>query len=84
LLRPAIMVVLVLRVVDALRMIELVFLMTKGGPGGDTEVLPWYLYTTGFQSLDLGYAAAMAVVMIILITIIAQLFIRRLMKREVA
>jgi multiple sugar transport system permease protein len=84
LLRPAIMVVLVLRVVDALRMIELVFLMTKGGPGGDTEVLPWYLYTTGFQSLDLGYAAAMAVVMIILVTIIAQLLIRRLMKREAA
>jgi multiple sugar transport system permease protein len=82
LLKPAIVVVLVLRVVDALRMIELVFLMTKGGPGGDTEVLPWYLYTTGFQSLDLGYAAAMAVGMIILVTIIAQVFIRRLIYRD--
>jgi multiple sugar transport system permease protein len=34
LLRPVIFVVLVIRVVDALRMIELVFMMTKGGPGG--------------------------------------------------
>jgi multiple sugar transport system permease protein len=78
LLRPAIWVVLILRVVDAFRMVELVFMMTKGGPAGYTEVLPWYLYTTGFLSLDLGYAAAMAVLMLILVTIVSQLFVRRL------
>jgi multiple sugar transport system permease protein len=82
LLRPAIWVVLILRVVDAFRMVELVFMMTKGGPAGYTEVLPWYLYTTGFLSLDLGYAAAMAVLMLILVTILSQLFVRRLAYRE--
>jgi multiple sugar transport system permease protein len=82
LLRPAIWVVLILRVVDAFRMVELVFMMTKGGPAGYTEVLPWYLYTTGFLSLDLGYAAAMAVLMLILVTIVSQLFVRRLAYRE--
>jgi multiple sugar transport system permease protein len=82
LLRPAIWVVLILRVVDAFRMVELVFMMTKGGPAGYTEVLPWYLYTTGFLSLDLGYAAAMAVLMMILVTIVSQLFVRRLAYRE--
>ena len=81
-LLPAIWVVLILRVVDAFRMIELVFMMTKGGPAGYTEVLPWYLYTTGFLSLDLGYAAAMAVLMLILVTIVSQLFVRRLAYRE--
>ena len=30
-------------------MMELVFMMTKGGPGGSTEVVPWYLYATGFN-----------------------------------
>ena len=54
LLKPAIGVVLILRGVDAFRMIELVYLMTKGGPGGYTEVLPWHIYVTGFQSVDLG------------------------------
>jgi multiple sugar transport system permease protein len=83
LLRPAIWVVLILRVVDAFRMVELVFMMTKGGPAGYTEVLPWYLYTTGFLSLDLGYAAAMAVLMLILVTILSQLFVRRLTRQEV-
>jgi multiple sugar transport system permease protein len=82
LLRPAIWVVLILRVVDAFRMVELVFMMTKGGPAGYTEVLPWYLYTTGFLSLDLGYAAAMAVLMMILVTIVSQFFVRRLAYRE--
>lgn len=82
LLRPTILVVLIIRAVDALRSLELVFMMTKGGPAGDTEVLPWYLYTTGFMSLDLGYAAAMAVLMLALVTLLSQLFVRQLESRE--
>lgn len=80
LLKPAILVVLVIRAIDAFRMIELIFMMTKGGPGGATEVLPWYIYTTGFLSLNLGYAASMAVVMIVVVTISAQLFVRQIAK----
>ena len=83
LLRPAILIVLIIRAVDALRSLELVFMMTKGCPAGDTEVLPWYLYTTGFMSLDLGYAAAMAVLMLALVTILSQIFVRQLESREV-
>jgi multiple sugar transport system permease protein len=82
LLRPAIMIVLVIRIVDALRMIELVFMMTKGGPGGYTEVIPWYLYSVGFSSLNLGYAAAMAVLMIIMVSVLSQFLIRRLTVSE--
>lgn len=82
LLKPAILIVLIIRAVDALRSLELVFMMTKGGPAGDTEVLPWYLYTTGFLSLDLGYAAAMAVLMLALVTVLSQLFVRQLKSRE--
>ena len=82
LLRPAILIVLIIRAVDALRSLELVFMMTKGGPAGDTEVLPWYLYTTGFMSLDLGYAAAMAVLMLAFVTVLSQLFVRLLESRE--
>jgi multiple sugar transport system permease protein len=84
LLRPAILIVLVIRAVDALRSLELVFMMTKGGPAGDTEVLPWYLYTTGFLSLDLGYAAAMAVLMLALVTVLCQLFAGLLESQEAA
>lgn len=82
LLRPTILIILIIRAVDALRSLELVFMMTKGGPAGDTEVLPWYLYTTGFMSLDLGYAAAMAVLMLALVTALSQLFVKQLKSRE--
>jgi multiple sugar transport system permease protein len=82
LLAPAIWVVVVLRIVDAFRMIELVYLMTRGGPGGATETLSYYIYSTGFLNQDLGYAAAQAVVMIIVVTLLAQIFVRRLEYRE--
>jgi multiple sugar transport system permease protein len=84
LLRPAIWVVLILRIVDAFRMIELIYLMTRGGPGGATETLSWYIYSTGFLDQDLGSAAAQAVVMIIVVSIVAQGFVRRLEYREAA
>jgi ABC-type sugar transport system permease subunit len=58
-------------------------MMTKGGPAGDTEVLPWYLYTTGFLSLDLGYASAMAVLMIALVTVLSQFFVKRMESKGV-
>ena len=77
-LRPSIMIVIILRIVDSFKMIELVFMMTQGGPAGRTEVLPWYLYVTGFQGLDLGYAAAIAVCMLILVTIFTQFFVARI------
>jgi multiple sugar transport system permease protein len=82
LLKPAIWVVLILRIVDAFRMIELIYLMTRGGPGGATETLSWYIYSTGFLDQDLGSAAAQAVVMIIVVSIVAQVFARRLEYRE--
>jgi multiple sugar transport system permease protein len=82
LLAPAIWVIVVLRIVDAFRMIELIYLMTRGGPGGATETLSWYIYSTGFLNQDLGYAAAQAVVMIIVISIVAQIFVRRLEYQE--
>jgi multiple sugar transport system permease protein len=82
LLGSAIWVVLVLRLIDVFRMIELIYLMTRGGPGGSTETLSWYIYSTGFLDQDLGSAAAQAVVMIIIVTAVAQIFVRRLQYRE--
>jgi multiple sugar transport system permease protein len=82
LLRPAIVVVLILRVTDSLRSLELVYMMTRGGPGGATETLPWYIYTTGFVNQDLGSAAAMAVVMVIMVTVLSQFLVRQLRYRE--
>ena len=84
LLRPIAVIIVLIRLVDALRMFELVFMMTKGGPAGTTEILPYYIYVTAFQLLDVGYAAALAVLMLVLVNILAVLFIGRLQMSEAA
>ena len=65
-------------------MFELVFMMTKGGPAGTTEILPYYIYVTAFQLLDIGYAAALAVLMLILVNVLAVIFIGRIQMSDAA
>lgn len=84
LLRPVAVIVILIRLVDAFRMFELVFMMTKGGPAGVTEILPYYIYVTAFQLLDVGYAAALAVLMLIVVNILAVIFIGRLQMSDAA
>jgi multiple sugar transport system permease protein/raffinose/stachyose/melibiose transport system permease protein len=55
-------VVLSVIVIDSLRSFDVVWSMTRGGPYHSSELLSTYMYSTAFQSLKLGYASALAVV----------------------
>jgi multiple sugar transport system permease protein len=59
-------VVLSVIVIDSLRSFDVVWAMTKGGPYHSSELLSTYMYATAFQSLRLGYASALAVVIFVL------------------
>jgi multiple sugar transport system permease protein len=59
-------VVLSVIVIDSLRSFDVVWAMTKGGPFHSSELLSTYMYSTAFQSLRLGYASALAVVIFVL------------------
>lgn len=59
-------VVLSVIVIDSLRSFDVVWAMTKGGPFHSSELLSSYMYSTAFQSLRLGYASALAVVIFLL------------------
>ena len=63
-LRPAIFVVVVLRTMIALRAFAAIFAATGGGPGTATEILNLYAYRVSFNSLSLGYGAALATVLL--------------------
>ena len=66
LLRPAVVFLLVVGTVLSLQSYSAVFLLTRGGPFGETRVLGYFLYETGFESFRLGYAAAITVIILII------------------
>jgi multiple sugar transport system permease protein len=64
LLAPVTVVVLVISVIDSLRSFDMVAIMTKGGPGGSSQVLANFMYMRAFNDYRMGYAAATAVVLL--------------------
>ena len=64
LIRPAVVMVIILRVMTALSAFAAIFAATGGGPGSSTEILNLYAYRTSFTELNLGYGSALAVVLL--------------------
>jgi len=75
-LRPAIIIVLIFRTMIALRAFAAIFSATGGGPGTSTEILNLYTYRVSFNSLDLGYGAALGTVLLFITMGISLIFFR--------
>lgn len=75
-LRSEIGVVLIFTFIAALKVFDLVFVTTRGGPGNQTLVASLYLYQNAFQQSAVGYGAAVAV-MVTVVVILATLLLRR-------
>jgi multiple sugar transport system permease protein len=56
--------------------------MTYGGPGVATSVLGFYTYLKAFKFFDIGYAAALGIIMLFIISVLAQLIIGMVMRTE--
>ncbi|MCS7458873.1 sugar ABC transporter permease [Paenibacillus doosanensis] len=72
-LSPVIFFTVIMGIINSFKVFDLIFLLTKGGPGRSTHVLVYDIYYTAFQRYEYGYASAMAYVMfaiIMLITVI--------------
>jgi multiple sugar transport system permease protein len=82
LLRPAILIALLLRTMDLLRVFDQIFILTEGGPGFATETISLYIYRAAFRFGDFGYAAAMSFVLLILTNIISILYISFLQRQD--
>jgi multiple sugar transport system permease protein len=76
LIRPAVVMVVILRTVTALSAFAAIFAATGGGPGSATEILNLYAYRTSFTELNLGYGASLAVVLLSITLAIAYLMFR--------
>lgn len=82
LLRPTIMVILIITTMFSLKELGLVYAMTQGGPGSETTVIGWLLYTEAFKFLDFGMGGAIGVVLMIITMVISYVYIK-LLYREV-
>lgn len=82
LLKPAVLVALIFRTLDAFRVFDLVYVLTAGGPGTATEPLALYTFNTLFQNLRSGYASALSVIVFAITFGLALLYIRVLDPRE--
>jgi multiple sugar transport system permease protein len=82
LLRRVLTIAVLFRTLDALRAFDLAFVLTGGGPAGTTETLTIYAYRGLFQMLQLGFGAAIGVVVLGLVMATAWAYLRLLRAGE--
>jgi multiple sugar transport system permease protein len=75
LLMPVVVIVLVFRTMDAVRVFDAVYVLTGGGPGNSTETLSIYAYKTLFQTLQFGYGSALATAMFLIVAALSSLYL---------
>lgn len=76
-IRPTIITAVILRAIDALKAFDVVYVMTKGGPGGATEMLNMYAYQVGFNFYRIGYATAISLLFTVVVTVVLSQIIKR-------
>ena len=69
-MRPVIIITLLIRLIFALKTYDLIYIMTKGGPGDATDLISYYIYRSAFIGLDLGQAASMSVILLLIVCVI--------------
>ena len=69
-MRSVIVIALALRVIECLKIFDMLFVMTSGGPGVATQSLSLYLYKHTFQDLDWSYVAAIGIVVLVVLSVI--------------
>jgi ABC-type sugar transport system permease subunit len=78
LLRPIMAMVVVLTVIGSFQVFDLVAVTTKGGPADASNVLPLYIYKTGFTEFDFGYALTMSMALFVMLLAITFIQLRLL------
>lgn len=76
LLKPAILVALIFRTLDAFRVFDLIYVLTGGGPGTSTEPIALYTFNALLQNLRFGYGSALSVVIFVVTFLLAMLYIQ--------
>jgi multiple sugar transport system permease protein len=79
-LKPVIFVAVVIRVIEAVNAFDIIFVLTSGGPGTSTQTLPLLGWKVGFHFFDMGQAAALGIVMLVITSGFGTVLARRLVQ----
>ena len=82
LLRPSISVACMFRFMELFKWMDTVYIMTGGGPGTSTETLSYYAYKNNFKFLEVGYSAAMCLVMLVMVLIVCNTIGKKILLKE--
>ena len=73
---PGLTALLILRTADTLKLFDMVFTMTRGGPGDATELISLLIQRTGFRAFDQGLASAQAIILLVVTIVLSRLYVR--------
>lgn len=76
LMKPVILIVLFLRILDALRTFDIVWILTRGGPSHATELISISIFREGLHFFNVGYASAISLILLFIVGVIFYFFIR--------
>jgi multiple sugar transport system permease protein len=82
LMKPVILVTVLLRFLDAFKVVDTVYVMTYGGPGNATKLLSFFIYETGLKYFNIGYASTISWIFIVLMFVLTFYFIRERQRAE--
>lgn len=81
---PSISIVLVLRTVEAFKVFDIIYAMTRGGPVNGTQTIAYYAYTTAFSDQNFGMGAALSYIIVLVILVLTFVYLRMLRRSEMS
>lgn len=77
---PLLLIAIMFRAIEAFRLFDLVYILTSGGPGVSTETLSFHVYKVAFLGFNTGLASAYGILMVLVVIVLAQFYLRYLNK----
>ena len=82
LLKPTFLIAILLRTMQSFKVFDIIYATTEGGPGTTTTVLNYHIYKVGMTFFDMGYAAALANILLVVIAILSIIYIMVLERQQ--
>jgi multiple sugar transport system permease protein len=82
LLRPMLTIVVGIALINSFKVFDLIWVMTQGGPYRSSETLAVTMYRESFVSFQLGYGAAIAIVLVVIVMVVSIPYLRTMFRKD--